>query len=119
MGQSGEGGPDGREDRQFGGPAVVDPLDDTGLVAAVGQFVQFDLGEGGADLGGDVEAVDEVELPRRRGGAGAGDALVDDPHEVAALGLVDVEVEFFGELAGEGKSRVFAGLDAHCGPTPL
>lgn len=102
VGQGGEGGADRREDRQFGGLAVVDPFDDAGLVAAVGEFVQFDFGEGGAEFGGDVEAVDQVELARRQGGAGAGDALVDDPEEVAAFGLVDVQVELFGEFPCEG-----------------
>ncbi|MFJ4989968.1 hypothetical protein ACIP9H_39980 [Streptomyces sp. NPDC088732] len=60
---------------------------------------------------GDEEPVDEVELARQRGGDGPGHALVDDPEQLTALGLVDVEVEFLGEPPAQGFPEVFAVLD--------
>lgn len=94
---------------------AVDPLDHAGFMAAVGELVEFLLGECGSDVLGDVQAVDQVEFAGRRSGAGAGDALVDDPQQVAAFGLCDVEPEFFLQLAGEGAFEVFAVFDVAAG----
>ncbi|MBT2400863.1 hypothetical protein [Streptomyces sp. ISL-100] len=43
--QGSEGGSAGREERQSGDLAVVDPLYDADFVAAVGEFVVFLLGD--------------------------------------------------------------------------
>lgn len=107
VGQCCEGGADGWEGGQVGSLAVVDPFNDSDFVAAVGQFVQFLLGKGLAGFGGDVEAVYQVELARRRGQARAADALVDDPQQIAAVGLVDVQVESLGEFAWAEVFSIF------------
>ncbi|WP_405558507.1 hypothetical protein [Streptomyces sp. NBC_01171] len=82
-------------------------------MASVWLFVQLLLGEGGADVGGDVEAVDQVELAGRRGGAGADDPLVDDPHEVAALGIGHDVITAMGGVDSARTTTTLTELRGH------
>lgn len=79
-------------------------------MGAVGQFVVLLGGEPGADARTDVEAVDQVELARRRGGPGPGDHLVEHPQQFTALGEVHIEGEFLHQLPSERGGQRLTGF---------
>ncbi|MGC3002488.1 hypothetical protein ACPF8X_29970 [Streptomyces sp. G35A] len=56
-----------------------------------------------------------MELARRRHWARAGDALIDDPQQITADSLIDVQVEFLGELTREGLAEVLPVFDVAAG----
>lgn len=74
--------------------------------------VLLGCGEGGPDVAGDGQKMDEVEPAERAGSAGACRDLVLCP---AQPGTVreggDIEIEFFLEFAGEGDGYFFVRVE--------